>query len=169
MAVDWRQDPKLAIIRQYSGKSENILSLLLDLQEAAPGKCIDSETAALVARELRLTETRVYEIMAFYALLHTEPQARYIFEICASTPCYFSKSSWVAGVLAEELGIAPGERTADGRFAVRYIPCVGACAIGPVIKVGDRIYGNLTEPSIRNLVASFRNESMNQEHGYEKN
>lgn len=36
------------------------------------------------------------------------------------------------------------------------MPCVGACNIGPVIKIGDKVYGNLNEERIRKILRELR-------------
>lgn len=149
-------EERLSIIRERGGKRENILDILLTLQEASPDHCIDPETAALVAGELNMSEAKVYEIVTFYAMLSDKPQADYVLEICNSTPCYFTKSTALAALVEEELGIGPGQTTPDGRFAVRYTPCVGACDIGPVIKVGPNVYGNLDKEKVRELLAGLK-------------
>lgn len=149
-------EEKRAVIRECSGRQENVLDILLTLQDAAPGHCIDEETAALVASELRMSEAKVYEIITFYAMLRDKPAAEHILEICNSTPCHFTKSDELAGLLEQELGIRMGEATADGKFALRFTPCVGACDIGPVIKVGERVYGRLDPDKVRALLAELR-------------
>ena len=65
--------------------------------------------------------------------------------VCNNAPCYISKSHVMAKFLRKELGINFGETTPDGMFSLQYMPCVGACNIGPVIKIGDRVYGNLND------------------------
>ena len=89
-------------------------------------------------------------------MLKTEPKARYVLKVCNSTPCHFSRSEEIAQILKEELGVGIGETTEDGVFAYHYIPCVGACDIGPVIKVKDTVYGNLDRRKIRQLLADLR-------------
>jgi NADH-quinone oxidoreductase subunit E len=45
-----------------------------------------------------------------------------------------------------------GETTADGRLSLHYTSCVGACDIGPVAKIGDDVFGNLTAGIVKKLV-----------------
>jgi len=150
------QGEQLEVIKKYGGEPERILDILLDLQDLSSENYLSPETIALVAQELRTTQTRVYEVASFYSMLQTQPQAQHVFEICSSTPCYFNKSSWVAHILEQELGVHLGETTSDGKISFNYIPCVGACDIGPVIKVHDTVYGNLTQESIKSLIETYR-------------
>ena len=144
------------IIEENGGSRENILNILLALQSASPEGCLDRETIAAVAEGLSMPETRVFEIASFYAMIETEPQAKHVLQICNSTPCYFSKSDEVAAWVESELGVKIGEKTGDGLFSYHYTPCVGACDIGPVIKVGDAVYGNLTREKVGELIGDLR-------------
>ncbi len=104
------REEKLRIIRQDGAKQENILEILIDLQFASEEGCIDKETAAMVAEELHMTETRVYEIVSYYAMLKDKPQAKYVLKICNSSPCHFSRSEEVCLSLEKKLGVPMGRR-----------------------------------------------------------
>ena len=147
---------KIAFIKYNGGTKEDILSILLELQKASPKGCIDTETARLVAEYLHMSYAEICQIISFYDMLETKAQAKYVFKICNSTPCYFSRSTDVAAFLEKELGVKPGETTRDGMFSYHYIPCVGACDIGPVIMLKDAVYGNLTARFIRELISDLR-------------
>ncbi len=154
------REEKLRIIRQDRKKQENILEILIDLQFASEDGYIDRETAALVAKELHMTETRVYEIVSYYAMLKDKPQAKYVLKICNSSPCHFSRSEEVALSLEKKLGVPMGKTTDDGLFAYHYIPCVGACDIGPVIKIKDTVFGNLSDEKVSSLIDDLRRDKI---------
>ena len=107
-------EEKRAIIRDNGGDKEHLLAILYELQNASGYNYIDEETAALVAEEVGMNPTRVYDIITFYAMLKTEPKARYVLKVCNSTPCHFSRSEEIAQILKEELGVGIGETTEDG-------------------------------------------------------
>ncbi|MCL2492437.1 MAG: NAD(P)H-dependent oxidoreductase subunit E [Clostridiales bacterium] len=136
---------------------ENLLDTLLARQNASKEGYLDREAIAAVAEEFAMPETRVFEIASYYAMLEIEPQAKYVLEICNSTPCYFSKSNEVAAWVEGELDVKPGDVTGDGLFSWHYTPCVGACDIGPVIKVRDTVYGDLTKETVHALIQDLRN------------
>lgn len=152
-----KRNEKLEIIHQNGGGEENILEILIDLQFASEEGYIDGETAALVAQELHITETRVYEIVSYYAMLKEKPQAKFVLKVCNSSPCHFSRSEEVVLSLEKKLGVPIGKTTDDGLFAYHYIPCVGACEIGPVVKIKDTVFGNLDYDKISSLIDNLRN------------
>lgn len=151
-----KRDEMLKMIRQDGGGKGNILKILLDLQFASEEGYIDRETAALVAQELHMTQARVYELVSFYAMLKEKPQAKFVLKVCNSSPCHFSRSEEVMLSLEKKLGVSIGETTEDGLFACHYIPCVGACDRGPVVKIKDTVFGNLDDDKISALIDDLR-------------
>lgn len=154
------KDSKLEIIRRDGGRQENILEILIDLQFASKEGYIDAGTAALVAQELHMSETRVYEIVSYYAMLKEKPQAKFVLKVCNSSPCHFSRSKEIVISLEKKLGVPIGKTTDDGLFAYHYIPCVGACEIGPVVKIKDTVFGNLDDEKISSLIDDLRSGVM---------
>jgi NADH-quinone oxidoreductase subunit E len=150
------KEEKIALIKFNGGTKEDILNILLELQKASPKGCIDDETAKLVADFLSMPYAEVCRVVSFYDMLETKVQAKYVFKICNSTPCYFSKATDVADFFEKELGVSPGKTTDDGMFSYHYIPCVGACDIGPVVMLKDAVYGNLTGQFLQDLIKDLR-------------
>lgn len=155
------KEQKLEIIRKDRAiEKDNILKVLLDLQYASEDGCIDEETAMLVANEMGMSQTRVFEIVSFYAMLKSKPQAKFVLKICNSSPCHFSGADKIAAILEKKLGVPLAKDTPDGLFSYHYIPCAGACDIGPIIKIKDSVFGNLNEEKINQLVDDLRAEKI---------
>ncbi|WP_086313760.1 NADH-quinone oxidoreductase subunit E [Enterococcus sp. 7F3_DIV0205] len=143
---------KEAIILENDSDPQRILNMLIAIQYASEEGYIDEETAKLVADRLHLSQARVYEILSFYAILKTEPQARYVLKICNSTPCLFTGGDRLAELLEMILEVPEGQPTPDGLFMYHSIPCIGACDQGPVIKIKDTVFGKLTEAKVYQLI-----------------
>jgi len=147
---------KNEIIDRYHANPEQTLNILVDLQYASTDGYIDQATAQFVAKRLGVTETRIYEMISFYAILKEESQARYVLKICNSAPCHFSGEPLVSRSLKEILGVNENEITDDGMFLYHGIPCAGACFQSPFIKVKDRVFQNLTAEQISQLISDLR-------------
>lgn len=150
------RDEKLKIIHSMGADTEHVLAILIDLQYKSDNSYIDEETATLVAQETGISLTHIYDILTFYSMLHAKPSGKYVIEVCNSAPCYYTKSTQVAELIEKELDIKMGQTTSDGLFSLHYTPCVGMCEIGPIIKVKDKIFGNLTPDKIKNIIDSLR-------------
>lgn len=148
------------VIQNNGGRKENILAMLLECQYVAAEGYVDAETAGHIAKELGLSETRVFELLSYYAMLQTQPQAQYSLLVCHSSPCHFSKGNQVTDLLQKKLGVPLGETTKDGLFAYHHTACVGACGKGPVIKVKDKVFGKMNEKAIDTLLNGLRSGSI---------
>lgn len=147
---------KEAIISNFEADPQRILNILLALQFESEEGYIDEETAKLVALHLHLSEARVYELLSYYAILKTEPQAKYVLKICNSTPCHYTGGEMVAAVLERLLEVPADQPTSDGLFMFHSIPCVGACDQSPVIKIKDTVFSQMTEEAIAQLLTDLR-------------
>ncbi|HLQ40411.1 MAG TPA: NAD(P)H-dependent oxidoreductase subunit E [Tetragenococcus sp.] len=147
---------KIEIIDHYDKNPEQVLNILVDMQFESEDGYIDQETAQLVAQELKVTETRVFEKLTFYSILKYKPQARYVLKICNSAPCKFSGGSLVRDALKEILGVDEYEETPDGQFMYHGVPCMGVCDQDPVIKIKDQVFANLDFEKITELITELK-------------
>lgn len=142
-------------IHDLGASREQLLHILTRLQEISGASYIDQETAELVASELGMPLSRVYEAITFYDMLSDTPRGKYVVEVCDSPPCHYARGLVVAETLERLLGVSMGETTQDGKFTLKWVPCVGACDIGPVMKIHGQVFGNLTEGRIAELLEAL--------------
>ncbi len=116
---------------------------------------VSEEAMVEMARGLGMTLGDVYGVTTFYAFLSTKPLGRHVIRVCKSVPCCLKMAEVILGNLQEELGIGPGETTADGRFSLEVTNCIGACEQAPAILVDEQVYGNLTSEKISETLRSF--------------
>jgi NADH-quinone oxidoreductase subunit E len=104
---------------------------------------ISDESLAAVAKQLDMSVDALDAIATFYNLIFRKPVGRHVVMYCDSVSCYILGCDRLAETLQEQLGIAPGETTADGRFTLLPIVCLGACDRAPVMMVGEELYGGV--------------------------
>lgn len=152
-------EPQILAIIEDKGKSkEHLLSILLAIQNASGKNYVHEKWAQIVANQLDLPLSKVYDVLTFYSMFSTTPRGKYVIEVCKSTPCYVSKSDIIAKMFENELGVKMGETTTDNLFTLLFTACVGACDTGPVAKVGEDIYGDLTRQKIADMIKTYRGE-----------
>ena len=147
----------LKIINDQGKSKESLLSILLDIQSASGENFVAEEWARLVSAEIGIPLSMVFDILSYYSMFSTKPRGRYVIEICKSTPCYVNKADDIVHIFEKELGIKLGETTPDKLFTLMHTACVGACDIGPVAKIGDKVYGNLTHEIIADIIKTCKN------------
>ena len=147
----------MAVVQKHGARQDKLHAILLDLQDASGMNYISPEVSELVAEALGMTPAKLYEVLTFYSMLHTKPQAKYLIEVCGSTPCYFNKSKALHEALEKHLGVKEGQATEDGLFIFYIVQCFGACDISPAVKVNHQVYGPLdTEDKVVALLSELR-------------
>jgi NADH:ubiquinone oxidoreductase subunit E len=113
---------------------------------------VPREFMAETARSLGLPISEVYGTATFYSFLSTRPLGRYVIRICKSIPCYLRNGEMIIGSVAQQIGIAPGQTTADGKFSFELTNCIGACDLAPAMLVNHEVHGYLTPRKISEIL-----------------
>jgi NADP-reducing hydrogenase subunit HndA len=48
-----------------------------------------------------------------------------------------------------------GETTADGKFSISCLRCVGACGLAPVVMVGEKTYGRVSPEMVKDIIKEY--------------
>jgi len=151
------KDKVLKIMEQYGNDPQQLIAVLLDIQAASGKNFVEKKWAELTSAVLGVPLSKIYDVLTFYAMFSTEPRGEKVIEICRSTPCFFTDSTCpghdeVVKWFESAAGIKMGQTTSNGKISLVYTCCVGACDIGPVAKIGDDVFGDLTEEKAKLLV-----------------
>jgi NADH-quinone oxidoreductase subunit E len=117
---------------------------------------VSSEAADYLVETLGVTRARVYELLSFYTMFRTEPQAEYVLQVCHNICCHILGARSIIAHLEKRLGIRLGERTPDDKFQLEGVECLGACGHGPMLQLGKHFYENLTPERVDELLESLR-------------
>jgi len=85
------------------------------------------------------------------------PKGEHPISVCLGTACYVRGSEKILDEFKRQLGIGIGETTADGKFSINCLRCVGACGLAPVALVGDKVYGRITTDQVKDIIAEYQN------------
>ncbi len=122
---------------------------LLDLAQRRHGGWLPPEVVDAVGSYLGMPAMRVRELVTFYSMFHDRPVGEYLVQVCRTTPCWLRGSDEVLAAAQDELKIAPGETTRDGRFTLVEVECLGACVAAPVVQINDDYFERLDGPGMR--------------------
>lgn len=145
-----RLDP---IIEKYRGKSGNLIPVLHEVQNEIGYLPLDVQK--YLAEELKIPFSKVYGVVTFYSFFSLTPKGKHTIGVCLGTACYVKGVESVLDKIAEELGIAIGETSRDGRFTMTITRCLGACSMAPVMMIDDQVYGQLTPEKIPEILAKY--------------
>lgn len=130
----------------------------LQLAQERHGGWLPEEAFREVGDALGLTPAYCLSIASFYDMFRLEPIGRCCVEVCTNVSCAVSGAQGVVEALSRELGIAPGETSADGAFTLRAVECLGGCGWATVVAVNNRHRLHVTEADVPGLVEELRRE-----------
>jgi NADH-quinone oxidoreductase subunit E len=114
-----------------------------------------------VAGVIGCTRAEVEDVVSYYVMFFTQPVGKYVLQVCRTLSCALNGAGRVIDELAAELGIRPGETTADGLFTLMEMECLGACDRAPVIMVNNEHWHECQRPDqVRALVAGLRERGL---------
>ncbi len=132
---------------------EGLLSKIKEEQSLSG--CVSEKFIAETASAFGISVSEVYGVTTFYSFLSTEPMGKHVIRICKSVPCILKNAEMIIESIGKELGIGPGETTADGRYTFELTNCIGSCDMAPAMLVDDDLHGNLTPEKIREILRSY--------------
>ena len=142
------------IIDKYSDQKGILIQLLLDIQKEF--NWIPKEAVIRINQRLNIPASEIYRVASFYTSLSLKPRGRHIIRICLGTACYVRGGPRILDSVERCLCVKPGETTADGRFSLETVSCLGACDLGPVIELDGKYHGRLTLTNLGELLSKYK-------------
>ncbi|MCP4570737.1 MAG: NAD(P)H-dependent oxidoreductase subunit E [bacterium] len=142
------------LVAQYPTKASALMPCLWVIMDElgwVPPGGID-----LLVDKLQVTSARICEVLTFYTMFRSEPQAEYVLQVCHNISCHIMGARPLIAHLEKRLGVRLGETTPDGKFALEGVECLGACGHGPCLQLGRHLYEYLTPEKVDGLLESLR-------------
>jgi NADH-quinone oxidoreductase subunit E len=139
------------IIERYGSKKEALVQILLDAQKEF--RWLSRPVLQRTAERLGVTLAQLYNVATFYKHFSLVPQGRHQMSVCLGTACHVRGASQLLNRVSQTAGVAPGETSADEKFSLHTVNCVGCCALGPVMVVDGEYMSNPTTAELEKLLA----------------
>jgi NADH-quinone oxidoreductase subunit E len=103
---------------------------------------------ALAADRLGTSPSRAEEVATFYVMLETHPTGRHLVEVCTNVSCSLMGGDQLWAYLRQKLALQKAGTTADGRFSLREVECLGSCGTAPAILVDEEMHEQQTPQKV---------------------
>lgn len=110
-----------------------------------------------VGDALDLTPAYCMSVASFYDMFNLEPAGRHTIEVCTNVCCGLVNAQAVLEAFEAELGVTPGETTADGEITLRAVECLGGCSTPTVVAVDHRYRQSVKPEDVSSIVQELRN------------
>lgn len=104
---------------------------------------------------LGIPASNVEGVATFYSQIFRQPVGRHIIRVCDSMTCFIGGHESVLDGIRTTLGIEPGQTTADNRFTLLPVCCLGNCDKAPALMIDDDTFGNVTADSVAALLEDY--------------
>ena len=117
---------------------------------------ISPDVMKYIAGLLDLPLSHVYGVVTFYTMFNTRPVGKYHLQVCTNVSCMLRGGERLLDHACRRLNVGKGEVTADGRFTVTEVECLGSCGTAPAVQVNDDYHENLSVESFDKLLNDLR-------------
>jgi NADH-quinone oxidoreductase subunit E len=116
---------------------------------------ISDEAVGDIASELNMSAEEVDSVATFYTRIYRKPVGRNVILVCDSVSCMVMDYETIYRRISQQLSIKFGETTADGRFTLLPITCLGDCDHAPAIMINDDLYHDINPFSIVEILKKY--------------
>jgi|SRR5208283_1105915 len=116
---------------------------------------ISDESLTDVAELLAITPAELDSVATFFSLIFRKPVGRHVILICDSVSCWVMGYDSIREYLGQRLGISEGETSADGRFTLLPVACLGVCDRAPALMVDNNLYTDLTTEKLDEILEKY--------------
>jgi NADH-quinone oxidoreductase subunit E len=142
------------IVKQHKGDKSALIAVLQDIQEAF--NYLPKEALTAAGKALGIPASRIYEVATFYNAFSLKPRGEHIVKVCMGTACHVRGAAAIQDKMERTLGIMPGETSADKKFTLETVNCVGACALGPVVVIDTEYHGQVTMAKVDKIIGKMK-------------
>jgi len=117
---------------------------------------VSDEAIPVIAAAIRISAADLEGVATFYNLIFRRPVGRNVIKLCDSISCHLTGYDEVRDAFVKTLGIKLGQTTADKRYTLLPICCLGACDRGPVLMINDDLHGPLEPADVPTLLERYK-------------
>lgn len=142
-----------SIIKKFRNKPGSLIPVLQEAQELIG--YLPPSVQRHVARGLKLPVSEVHGVVSFYSFFTMKPKGKHNVRVCLGTACYVKGAEEIVKKLCDGLSIDVGGITADKKFSLETVRCLGACGLAPVVVVDKDYHGSVNAVKAIELLKDY--------------
>jgi NADH-quinone oxidoreductase subunit E len=154
--TDWTSKQRKALeeaISTYKGQPGALIPVLQKAQEIFG--YLPREVMGRIASDLGIPPARVFGVATFYAQFSFTPRGRHTVLSCQGTACHVRGGGKILEEMMRHLQVEEGGTTADGRFTLEKVYCIGCCSLAPALIIDETAYGKLTPEKVKEILDQY--------------
>ena len=146
-----------ALIERVGTTRDKVIPLLQAIQQEF--NYLPADALDCVYERTDIDRAQLLSVATFYSQFRMAPYGQHVIKVCIGTACHVKGASRVYDAFVRELKLPEGTiTTADGKYSIEKVACLGCCALAPVVQIDDKIFGHVQPGKVREVLDEF--ESM---------
>lgn len=143
------------ILKKYDYKRTHLIAILQKIQEQY--RYLPEEILTYIASAMDISPASVFGVATFYSQFSLNPKGKYEVKVCDGTACHVRGSMPVYNAVRNKVGLTgEGITTADLKFSVETVSCLGACGLAPVVVINEKVYPAMTSDAISIIIDELK-------------
>jgi NADH-quinone oxidoreductase subunit E len=142
------------IIDKYNAEKSWLIGIFQDIQQE--WRYLPREAILRVVERLGIPITQAYMVATFYKSFSLVPRGEHEIHVCLGTACHLRGGQRLIENFERSLDVKAGGTTADMKFTLETVNCLGACALAPLVRVDQKNYGKMTGDKISKIIKDYR-------------
>ena len=143
------------LVERYGTASDAAIPILLGLQERYG--YLSMEALRYVTEKTETTPGQIYGVATFYGQFRMTPVGEHMVRVCHGTACHVRGATSISHEVQQILGLAEEtDTTADKKYTVEKVACLGCCSLAPVVMIDDKVYGGLDRKKVRRIFKQLK-------------
>ena len=148
------KDRLSVILKKYGKDKSQLVSILQDIQ--AEYNYLPREALGKLSKKMDIPQSQVYSMATFFRAFSLTKRGKHIVNVCLGTACHVRGGELILESLERQLGVGRGQTTPDLNFTLESVNCMGCCATGPVVKIGEEYFGHMTNEKVEPMLRKYR-------------
>jgi NADH-quinone oxidoreductase subunit E len=148
------KDGLSGILKKYGKDKSQLVSILQDIQSEY--NYLPREALEKLSKKMDIPQSQIYSMATFFRAFSLEKRGKHIVNVCLGTACHVRGAELIVESLERQLGIGRGQTTQDLNYTLESVNCMGCCATGPVVKIGEEYFGHMTNDKVEPMLKKFQ-------------
>jgi NADH:ubiquinone oxidoreductase subunit E len=114
------------------------------------------EALEMISKKMRIPLSEIYGITSFYSFFSMVPKGKYVIQVCLGTSCYVKGGQKIIDTLHKDLNLKSEGTTADGKFSLQTVRCLGCCGLSPVLAINENIHRRVKPSQLKDILSPYR-------------
>ena len=138
------------IVQQFRQDQGAAIMILQQVQ--ATFGYVGEDMLEYISQLTKIPASDLYGIITFYSQFRLEPVGDNFIQVCHGTACHLAGAEKISEAIQNEIGIKTEGTSADGKFTLEHVACLGCCSHGPIITFNQDTHARMTPEKVKKLV-----------------